>query len=364
MSIHDQFSSDLSPMPNWSYIVLHQCRKLLPNDRTMKCLKRTLLLASIIFAPLLLWSQTDTQTVSPASWKSLLQHDTAYIQRVSTDFVIGIKSLNWQDVYTLRAYNARLDMKSDLSCDIGLSCGYKILQLTYSVNINDLLLGQKIQRSVFRINLASNIVSAELLYTENRGQTQITRYKYNKETKTLTMPFSGLSSNTLELDIYYYANNKRYSNSAAYTDSHFYTQSQSAGSFITGISYSQQYLQLDFSDLSSEDRFSAVHQLNKLNNSFQTYCISAGYGHNFIFDKVWLANISVIPSAGIMIDRDGGTSYHRFAMRSKTKIALIYSLPKHFIGINCKYSTTYYHADDYSLDNSIGAFNLLAGLRF
>jgi len=203
-----------------------------------------------------------------------------------------------------------------------------------------------------------------MFYFNNRGKTRIFEFDSANISMNLDLPFDNLYTKIFGVDLYYFFNHKRYSNSAAYTDSHTYSQHKSAGSLIAGISFTSHDLFFDFSELSNDDRFSALHDLETQNNSYNTYCISFGYGYNFIFSKKWLINLTLIPSIGIKIDKDKSNENEHFTMRNKGKLALIYNLNRCFMGINCQYNSNWYYAKDYSISNSLGTFNLLYGVRF
>jgi len=88
------------------------------------------LLIALIY-PVIIYSQINCKTdktdnkQTPSDYinKIFNSYDTSYIKKVSTDFVIIIKSLNWMDTYQLSKTDINLNLKSDLCYNLGLSAG-------------------------------------------------------------------------------------------------------------------------------------------------------------------------------------------------------------------------------------------------
>lgn len=291
-------------------------------------------------------------------------YDSTFVKKTDAKFVVGIKNHNWLDVYKLNSNNIDVNFKSDLYYDLGLFMGYKFLQVAYYINMNNLLSGEKAKRKGLNLDLVSNIVSLECFYFKNEGKTNIAEYSLNDINQVVDIPFYGLQSKIFGADFYYYFNNKRYSNSAAYADGHYYTQNKNAGSFIAGISFSNNNISYDFSEFKNDEDLSALSEIGPIKNNYYTYCVSVGYGYNFVFSKNWLANLTVIPSLGTKVKKDDNSHKKYFTTRNKSKIAVIYSLPKYFFGINCQYNINWDNSGDYVSANSMGTFNLLLGVRF
>ena len=316
----------------------------------------------ILLAPYLASSQTikDHNKEKNTGFNS---YDSSFIKKTDAKFVLGIKNHNWLDTYKIDPGNINLSFQSDLSYDLGLFMGYKFLQIGYYININGPLSGENVRRKGLNFDLVSNIVSLECFYFKNEGQTQITEYGINGINQALNIPFYGLQSEIFGIDLYYYFNNKQYSNSAAYADGHYYSQNKSAGSFIAGASFASNNISYDFSELESNEDLSALSEIERIENNYYTYCISAGYGYSWVFSDNWLANLTIIPSMGTKVKKEDNSHKKYFTTRNKSKIALIYNLPQYYLGINCQYNINWDNSGDYSSANSMGTFNLLFGIR-
>jgi len=322
----------------------------------------------IFFALLLLFSSFDSssQTAGESTKQSFLsffKHDTLFIRKEKKKFVFGFKNVNWLDDYDLRTNDSKMNFRSDLCYNAGPSVGYKFIRVGFSVNLNELLLGQKLERTKFDLNLSGNIVSAEFSFLKNKGQTKLFEYKGNNYNQNSPTTFNGLNTTISGVSVNYYFNHKRYSNSAAYADNHYFTQLKSAGSLITGFSFTSHDIIFDLSELNNNLNNTSLEE-NEFSQIYSTYCINVGYGYNFVIRKNFMANITVIPSVGIKIDDSKTSHNNNFTISNKSKIAFYYNLPKYFIGFNSQ-NTLYWHYDhNNSLMNTISTFNVLFGWRF
>lgn len=258
-------------------------------------------------------------------------------------------------------------MQSELYYNAGFILGYKFLLLGYSVNLNETFSGEKVKSQELDLHVNCSCLSIDVYYTDNQGATSITEFKGIKNIKNKSISFDGLTMKTLDGDINYYFNNKEYANSAAYSRGYFKKQKKSAGSFIAGLSYARHRIYFDFTDLPEDTVFSSLKVLDDKSILYNSYCLNIGYGYNLVFSKKWLANLTIIPSAGI-------NSYKKkmsedipnniFSMNTKVKAALVYNMSDYFLGFSALFSSNWFFADNYTLVNSFGNFNISYGMRF
>lgn len=295
--------------------------------------------------------------------KFISQHDTLYVEKTEKDFSFILNSKNWMDVYQLKIGDEFLSLRSDLSYNVGGAFGYKILQLGYSFNINNLMPSKKkIKRNEWNLKLANNMFSFEIYHFSNQGQTNILEYKKDTFSLSVNKAFNRLNTRIFGTDLYYFFNHKKYIN--AYANRLNYKQRKSSGSFILGLSFSYESLFFDFSQLPEVDELKGLISSDNQKNTYTTYCISIGYGYNFVFFKNWLLNISLIPSIGASVDSNKNKEPGYLSVKNKVRFALIQDLDKFLWGLKCKYNTHWYYTDNNSITNSIGNFNLLIGIRF
>lgn len=291
--------------------------------------------------------------------------DSIYIGKTSNKFILSLKNSNWLDVYNFELNDdAKLNFRSNLCMNIGFMARYKYLAFGYTANMNDIYSDEKLKSKKYEINVNANRVSTQIRYVHNRGGININEYSDNDTTITFDNTFDDLNSKYFTFDILYFFNNQKYSNSAAYNGSHSYHQIKNTGSWITGFSYALHDISFDFSKLAIENDYKNFENFEKQKNFASTICINIGYGYNYLISKNWLANITVIPSAGIKIDHESKGSNTLFTMKNNVKIALIYTKSFYYVGIDCQYHSNWYYENKYNLGYSIGTFNISGGIRF
>ncbi|MFT3738687.1 MAG: DUF4421 domain-containing protein [Breznakibacter sp.] len=308
----------------------------------------------------------SNMVVSVNKWidKTFGTYDTAFVKKSSNRYVGIVRSSNWLDFYHFNFGNdAAIAFRSDLCYNLGFSVGYKSILLGYSISLTDAFSNRSVGSRKLDFHVSTNRFSVDLYHVSNKGQTNLSSYKSSDGQQNLRQPFDGLSTKTLTLDVYYYFNKYRYSSSAAYSRGYTNQQVKSAGSFITGLSYSSQNIFFDFTELSAENPSLQIPQLGVQRIRYDSYCVNVGYGYNWLFSKAWLANVTVIPAVGVNVHHDKADEGN-LSVNAKTKAALVYNAPRYFMGITCHYYSNWYFSDQYTLENSIGSFDILFGLRF
>jgi hypothetical protein len=325
----------------------------------------------LLIFPRITFSQSDTVEITKEIKNRSVglnglffnKYDSTYISKLPTKIVYVLCNPNWMDDYVLKNKdNEKLEFQSDLIYNLGTSLGYKMLYVYYSVNISNFFSDYKLKNKEFDFSLTSNFMNLEFYYFSNRGQTNLKTYTEGQSVSILNKPFDGLNSGILDICLFYFLNHKRYSNTTIYSSNHEYIQIKSAGSLILGLSYTNQKIKLDFSDLKSIgytfDNFTQF-----IDNHYRTFCFNAGYGYNFVINKHLLANITLIPSFGVRTDVSS-TGDYKITLGNKGKIGLMYTKNIFFVGLNCQYNSSCYFSNDYTITSSLGIFNVFCGMFF
>lgn len=336
-------------------------------------MKRKCFILILLVLPFCTFAQHKKAKEKDSKWKTLVTafdqifnaHDTTFIKKVSFDYRASIINSNWLDLYSVRNDNAEIGLQSDLSYNLGASLGYKMFQLSYLVNLNNLISDTKKKRTELGFNIATNLASVEVYFYNNKGLSNVVSYESDSISLDLNTPLKEMSTQVFGFDAYYYFNNKKYSNSAAYTNSYNYNQLKSAGSLITGFSFADQSFSFDFSELEDNDQFSGINGLDLQENAFTTYFLTIGYGYNFAFSQKWLLNLTLLPSVGLKTDKNQQHQENlQYSMRNKMKMAVVYNFSKFYTGLNCQYSANFDFSDAPGTSSSLGIFNIVSGFRF
>lgn len=300
--------------------------------------------------------------------KTFNSYDPEYVEGTGKRWKARIASDNWTDSYAIRfADKGSMRMMSDLVANFGAYIQYMAVSIGYSFNLNHLLTGAPISHNKMEFGFNCARFNIDFSYTENTGGSYLRKLSTYKDNNIFKSFIPGIDLYTINLDIYYFLNNKKYSQGAAYNFSKL--QKKSAGSFIVGFSYSNQDISMDFSTL--EDSLKPYYDKMGLSSYFykfhyNNYCLLLGYGHNFVLNSHFLYNITAMPSVGInhCYEDSADGSGDLFSLNVKGKMSLTYNVKNFFAGLQLKADGHWYHSDTSSLFNPILYANLAAGFRF
>lgn len=296
----------------------------------------------------------------------IAQMDTTYMKPIDSKFVVLLSNPNWMDYYTYKSTDGvKINFRSDLSYNVGVGLGYKRTLIYVTFNASNMWSHSSVKNTEFDFNVVNNVFSFEFYTFSNNGKTNITSITKNGTVSNVVQPFDGLKFNSLQMDLNYYFNHKRYSNVAAYSTGHNAMQLRNAGSLIAGLSFMHQKVNLDLRTVQSDDFIFADTPM--LKTAYNNYLINIGYGYNYLITPHLMANLTVLSGVGMRFNilhptnDKGGPDW---TMSYKAKIALTYTHPVFFCGLNCQnYSARNFDTAN-SLDNSLGLFVVFVGKRF
>ena len=168
----------------------------------------------------------------------------------------------------------------------------------------------------------------------------------------------------LNVSIYYFLNNKKYSQGAAYNFSKI--QKKSAGSWMFGFTYNNLDIDMDFTELSPE--LKPFYNLKSYFYKFHyhSFCALFGYGYNWVWHPKWLFNFTVMPSVGVNKcyedSFEGNDTLLSLNIHART--SLTFNHRSLFASVIGKISGNWYTSRSMSLFNAIEYFSLNVGVRF
>ena len=294
-------------------------------------------------------------------------YDTAYVVGTGKKWKLMLKNDNWFNTYHLMLPTGiRVDMHSDVACNIGGSISYMAASLGYMYNIDNLFGGERMKHKKWEFQFTCALIAFDAYYSKNTGSTNLTRLgsytDYNLFKSNYN--FSGLKLESYGIDLYYFFNNKKYSQSAAYSYSKY--QKKSAGSAIAGVNISRKDIRMDFNDLPVDVREELPQDKRNYHIKYNDYCLMVGYGYNWVFRKNWLLNVTGIPCLGFNHNLNVTSEDNRniLSLNFKAKIALVYNHNNFFYSLNGKADGHLFNGSQYKLMNSVENIALIAGFRF
>lgn len=293
-------------------------------------------------------------------------YDPEYVIGTGKRWKVRVVSDNWLDSYALRLPdNFRSTMSSDVYANLGAYIQYMAVSVGSSYDIEKLFNKKEPQHKKYEFGFICALFNAELYYHENRGGVNIRSFGKNNDGKLIKEYFPGVNMYTLGFDAYYFFNNKRYSQGAAYNFAKYQLKSQ--GSFMAGISITNQKLTFDFGQLPD-------HLKGELPNSavttyffhYNSFAILGGYGYNWVILPKLLFNVTVMPSIGFSHYYEDSLEGNKYllSLNIQGRLSLTYNLGNYFFGIFGKMNGHLYNQAHTAMFSSIENFSAYVGLRF
>lgn len=291
-------------------------------------------------------------------------YDSLYVVGTNKDFNARLKSDNWIDFYFLSFEDmTNVNLVSDGVFNVGASVSYKAITVSYMREVKNFFRNAPKAKNKLDFSFICSRIGVDLSYYKTQGDTKIKKLG----SWTGSCPFEGVKSEQYGLDLYYIFNNKKYSQAAAYSISRI--QKRSAGSFILGVSFASNDIDLDFSGLSDEMKEQFPHYGPSDYNyhfNYNDYNILVGYGYSCAISKNWLFNFTALPAIGFKHSKSNsiqGDGYG-FSTNLKSKMAFIWNKSRYFGGLIMRYDGYLYASREYKFFNSILGANLCVGIRF
>ncbi|MCH5230646.1 MAG: DUF4421 domain-containing protein [Muribaculaceae bacterium] len=298
-------------------------------------------------------------------------YDPEYVQSTGKRWKVRLVSDNWLDTYDLNlppmGGNGRIHstMSSDVYANIGAYLQYMAVSVGSSYDFEKIFKKKEPSHKKYEFGFICALFNAELYYHENRGGVNIRSFDRVNEGKLMKEYFPGVNMYTLGFDAYYFFNNKKYSQGAAYNFAKYQMKSQ--GSFMLGLSITNQRLSFNFSEL--PDNIKDQHPDYDFKNyyfHYNSYAVLAGYGYNLVLAPKLLFNVTVMPSVGFSHYYEDSLEGNKYllSLNIQGKLSLTYNLGNYFFGLFGNIKGHYYKQGQMSLFSSIENFSAYVGLRF
>lgn len=299
--------------------------------------------------------------------KTFNSYDSSYVYSCPQKWKLMFKVNTKWDLYSVHAHD-KDDPSMFFNTEPRTSAGFRIsfmaLGFEYMPDIDNLITGRPIYHRRTRFTFTCSRVIAELYYNKNTGISRINRFGDYNQGHFINEKFDGLTSKTLGLDVFYVFNHKKYAHAAAYCFSKI--QRRSAGSFILGIQYADQYMSLDLERLPEDikpynpwgNRTFRVHHYD--------YAVNVGYGYNWVFHRNWLFNVIATPSIGLshfVID-DIDNPRYKLACNVRSRMALVRNCGRFFYGFHASFNGFFCWSNEFRIYNQNNDVTVTAGMRF
>lgn len=322
-------------------------------------------------------SMNDTSVVWPKflkfcvdvyNWgdRTFNSYDPEYVIGTGKRWKVRLVSDNWLDSYVLKLpQGINSNMSSNVYANIGAYIQYMAVSVGSSYDIEKLFNKKEPSHKKYEFGFICALFNAELYYHENRGGVNIRKFGNINDGKIINEYFPGVNMYTLGFDAYYFFNNKKYSQGAAYNFAKYQLKSQ--GSFMAGISITNQKLTFDFSQLPEKLKDELPNaDITTYFFHYNSYAVLAGYGYNWVIAPKLLFNVTLMPSIGFSHYYEDSLEGNKYliSLNVQGKMSLTYNLGNYYFGLFGKMNGHYYKQGQMSLFSSIENFSAYVGLRF
>ncbi len=308
-------------------------------------------------------------------------YDTTYISPNRYNYAIMLCNNSIFESYSIGASDPRrqkISFASNPSYKIGAYFGWRWIFIGWTVDAQQLFGGKKnnSKKTEFTLNLYSSKLGVDFYYWKIGNDFKIkTLQGFTdgtssdvRDRQSVSINFDGLQATIKGLNLYYIFNNRHFSYPAAFSQST--NQRKSAGSLLSGISYSEHRMTFDYGKLPQwilSEASPAMH-VDKL--EYTDLSLHFGYAYNWVFARNCLACLSIAPAVAYKrslihsTEEQGTDTHHGVNLDFITRAALVYNNAKYFAGLSWVNHTYDYSRRSLQTSNSMGTLQLYVGFNF
>lgn len=306
--------------------------------------------------------------------------DTTYVEPQHYNWSFMLQSTFNYDVYWLRSGDQRLTLSPDVVMRVGPYFGWRWLFLGTTIELKNIGVDRennKLKRE-FMLSLYSAQIGVDLFYRRTGNDYKIRRARFTNadgDDESLNgVPFSGLNVGITGANVYYIFNHNRFSYPAAFAQST--CQKVSCGSWMVGLGYTRQSVELDAEALEETIRENTKMEVELdsglMFNRIVYYDInfSAGYAYNWVFAKRWLLcgsgslALAFKQSEGDLAGAAEHLTLRHMNLDGIGRLGIVWNNTKWYAGANGIMHVYTYRKSRFTANNIFGSINLYAGVNF
>lgn len=293
-------------------------------------------------------------------------YDKEYVVGTGQNWKVMLKNYNWMTSYMM-FFDERqtLHMRSNIYQDLGAYICFMAVSVGYTAKVDNLIGQGRKTRENFNFSFTSSLFSVNFNYWKTTGDAVITKFGDYDGGDPLHYDFNNVRMQSYSAEAYYFFNHLRYSQSAAYAFSKY--QLKSAGSWIAGMAFAHQTLDLDFSSLPPDMKEHLPVLKDVYRFRYNDYDLMGGYAYNWVLKpRKWLINATVLPSLGWRYSYQDSTDgkHNMFSTNLRAMLAAVYNHNALFATIQARFDGHLYYNRDYTFFDSVESVSLIVGARF
>ena len=304
--------------------------------------------------------------------------DHNYIEPQHYIFTVMMQGTHTYDRYTLGADGQSIAFAPERNMRFGPYFGWKWFFAGYTFDFSNISLNsvkQEVDLSIY-----SSQIGIDLFYRRTGSDYKLRNANLGSDVDASALehaPFDGLHAGITGFNLYYIFNHGRFSYPAAFAQS---TQQKiSCGSWMAGIGYTRNSVELDYDALQQLIDERLGEQTVELDSGlmfnkvrYYDFSLSGGYAYNWVFARNWLLGASVQAAIGHKRsvgdmqgdNKNNGFSFSNLNIDGIGRIGLVYNNSHWYAGGSIIAHTYNYRKSRFSSNNTFGSMNLYVGYNF
>ena len=307
--------------------------------------------------------------------------DERYIEPNHYLFTVMLQGTHTYDFFTIKSNDTNgqsMNFAPDGMFKVGPYVGWKFIFGGYTFTIGHSSYDKT--KTEFDFSFYTSRLGIDLFYRRTGSDYKLRDADLGKNINTQALdrvPFDGISAGISGFNLYYIFNHRRFSYPAAFSQST--CQKISCGTWLAGIGYTRNSLDLDYDKLQTLIDQRLGENVVKLDSglkfkSAQYYDIniSAGYAYNRVFAKNFLFCVSgqmalaykrsVGRTAGLTDDNH--FSFSKLNPNVIGRIGIVYNNTVWYAGASAIVKSNYYFDSRFTTNNTFGNTNIYVGYNF
>ena len=305
--------------------------------------------------------------------------DNRYIEPQHYVFTAMLQATYTYDRYRLSSTGASgqsITFAPDATTKIGPYLGWKWIFLGYTFSLGHSSF--KKNKTEIDLSIYSSQIGVDLFYRRTGNDYKLRNVSFGEGIDTHRLDdisFDGVKAGITGISAYYIFNHGRFSYPAAFAQST--CQKISCGSWMAGIGYTKNSLELDYRQLQDIASQRLAPQEVKLDSGlmfnelrYHDFNISGGYAYNWVFSKNWLfcasgqVAIGYKMSSGEEADRKHVFHIENISPNLVGRFALVYNNATWYAGLSAIVHSNTYRQTRFSTNNTFGSMNMYVGYNF
>jgi len=304
--------------------------------------------------------------------------DTNYIEPQHYNFTVMLQSTFNYDIYWLRSSTGQsIKFAPDVPMKVGPYVGWRWFFLGYTFDLKNLSFFGKSQKREIEFSIYSSQIGVDLFYRRTGNDYKIRRVDIGNGVNTRELrdiPFDGINVGITGANLYYVFNHKHFSYPAAFSQST--CQKLSCGSWMAGVGYTQNSIQLDYEKLkdvveANTPEGTAMLDSGLMFNKVKYTDVSAscGYAYNWVFAKNCLFCASAM--LGLSYKHTSGENdfINSFKLSNLNfdavgRFGVVYNNTRWYTGLSAIMHSYNYRKSRFAANTVFGSINLYIGYNF